>query len=194
MRGTFNTSYLGYDAVAIRETILSHQSKDEYMAALKSSISNIDITGYELKNLEDLEKPLVRVLEVEINAFDNPQASNFLFNAFILDKWSENPFKLKERLYPIDFGVPLIRVTILNLEYPDNFHIANLPEKVGVKLPNSGGTFLFEARNADNRLNLNNSLSINKSVFTSNEYPYLKELFNRILQVQNEDLLFKKKT
>ncbi|MEO5603386.1 MAG: DUF3858 domain-containing protein, partial [Cyclobacteriaceae bacterium] len=89
---------------------------------------------------------------------------------------------------------PLIRVTIFNLEYPINFEIVNIPEKVGISLPNSGGRFLFESSNVENKLSINNSLNINKSIFSSTEYQYLKELFDRIIQVQNGELLFKKKT
>ncbi|HEU5147722.1 MAG TPA: hypothetical protein VFT90_13440, partial [Chryseosolibacter sp.] len=83
---------------------------------------------------------------------------------------------------------------ILNLEYPTQFEIANIPEKIGLALPDGGGRFLFEAKNLENKFTLTNFLSIRKTVFSSTEYHYLKELFNRILQVQNSELIFKRKT
>ena len=43
------------------------------------------------------------------------------------------------------------------------------------------------------KISLNSSLQISKTVFSSTEYHYLKELFNRIIQVQNADLVFKRK-
>ena len=147
-----------------------------------------------MKDLEDLDKAVVRKLNIEMEAFDQPLASNVLFNPFILDKWSENPFKSRERLYPVDFGIPLERITVLNLEFPDDYEIANLPEAVGMSLPNSGGRYLLEARILGKKLLMTNSLSIKKTVYSSSEYHYLKELFNRILQIQNAELIFKKKT
>jgi hypothetical protein len=42
-------------------------------------------------------------------------------------------------------------------------------------------------------VSLSSSLIINKPIFSSQEYRYLKELFSRVLQVQNTDLLFKRK-
>jgi hypothetical protein len=194
MRGSLHTTFMGYDAVNKREEILSFQAEEEYIKDLKNSIGQIEITGYELKNIQDVEKPITRKLDIEIRAFDDAETANFLFNPFILNKWSDNPFKSKERLYPVDFGVPLERITVLTLEYPAEFEIANLPAKVGLSLPNSGGRYLFEASNIGNKVSLNNSLSIRKTIYSSAEYHYLKELFNRILQVQNGELIFKKKT
>jgi len=193
MKGSLHTTFVGYDAVDNRAEISAFSSKEEYIKQLQKDLAGIEITACEFENLEDYEKSVVRKLNVEIKVFDMEE-SNFLFNPFFLQKWSENPFKSRERLYPVDFGVPLERVMVFNLEYPAEFEVHNVPEKVGLSLPNGGGNFIFEAQHSDNKLSLNNSLSIRKTVYSSAEYHYLKELFNRIIQVQNGELIFKKKT
>lgn len=193
MRGTLTTTFMGYDAVTKRQEILSFPSHDDYIRELKKSLTVLEVAGYELKNVDDREKSITRKLEIELTAFDDPEVSTFLFSPFILDKWTENPFRSNERLYPVDFGTPIERVMIFTLEYPKEFEIVNLPEKVGLSLPNGGGRFLFEPGNSGNRLSVNHSLSIRKTVFSSVEYHYLKELFNHIIQVQNGELIFKKK-
>ena len=192
MHGTVQATYAGYAAVGKRQK-LAEVSQEEYIKELAKSFGSIGITGYEFTGTDDLDKPFVVKLNVEFNAFD-PKAANFLFNPFFFEKWSENPFKSKERLYPVDFGLPLDRLTVFNLEYPASLEVVNIPEKVGLSLPNQGGRFLFEAQNIGNKLSFNNSLSIRKTVYTSGEYHYLKELFARILQLQQSDLIFKKKT
>lgn len=193
IRGKLTTTFLGYDAVSKRREILSFPSLDDYIHELRNILGQIEITAHELKNIEDKNKSVIRVLDIELRAFDDAEVSSFLFNPFLVDKWSENPFKSTERLYPVDFGTPMERVTIFNMEYPPDFQIVNMPDKVGLSLPNSGGHYIFETRTQDNRLLIHNSLSIRKTVFTSTEYHYLKELFNRIIQVQNGELIFKKK-
>ncbi len=82
---------------------------------------------------------------------------------------------------------------ILNLEYPEEFELIDPPSKIGLALPNSGGKYIFDVQGIGNHLVMNNSLIIGKTVFTSEEYHYLKELFNRVIQVQNTDLIFKRK-
>lgn len=194
IHGQLITTFMGYDAIRKRKEILSFSSQDEYIRELGNSLGQIEITGHELKNIEDRSKSIVRKLDIELSAFDDPAVSSFLFNPFLLDRWSDNPFKSSERLYPVDFGAPIERVTILNLSYPPDFEIINLPEKIGLTLPDSGGGFIFEPGNQGNKLSISSSFSIRKTVFTSTEYHYLKELFSRIIQVQNGELIFRKKT
>ncbi|MGC1244048.1 MAG: DUF3857 domain-containing protein [Chryseosolibacter sp.] len=193
MRGTIHATYDGYAAVDKRE-VLAGVSQEEYIKDLGKSFGSVSVTGYEFKDIENLDKPLGVRLDVEISVFDNFEAANFLFNPFFFEKWSENPFKSKERLYPVDFGTPVERLTVFTLEYPATLEIVNIPEKVGLALPDQGGRFIFEARNTGNRLSFNNSLSIRKAVYTSAEYHVLKELFARILQVQQSELIFKRKS
>ncbi len=194
IRGSLTSTFFGYDAVNKRREIRSFQSYDDYISDLKTVLAGIEIKDYELRNVDDWEKPLTRTLNIEVHVFDDPGVANFLFNPFLLDKFSENPFRSQERLYPVDFGVPLERITVFNLQYPAEFEIVNVPESIGLALPNSGGRFLFQASNLDHKFAMSNSLSIRKTVYTSEEYYYLKELFNHILQVQNGDLVFKRRS
>jgi ribosomal protein L21E len=195
MRGSLQTTFIGYDAVNKRQEIQSFTAQQDYINDLKNVLSQyqVEVTGFQLDDVADMGKPLKRLLNIEIRAYDNLEVKDFLFNPFILEKWTENPFKSKERQYPVDFGIPLDRVTVFNLEYPAEFEVLNIPEKVALALPNSGGRFIYQASNQDNKLSMNHSLMINKPVFTSSEYQYLKELFNMIIQVQNGELIFRKK-
>ena len=192
-RGTIQKTYFGYEASSVRKELASFQTEQEYIDDLNSKSKNIHIQKFELQNVEDLEKPLVVKLDVEIEVFDDMKNKLFLFNPFILNKIDENPFKSNERLYPVDYGAPVDHVTILNLEYPADFVIESLPEKVAMSLPNTGGRYIFDMQNLGNKLTMSNSMQISKPVFSSGEYHYLKELYNRIIQVQNADLVFKRK-
>lgn len=194
IRGTLHTTFGGYDAVSQREKLGAAQSQEAYVKDLKETLNGIEITGYHFENTGDFDMPLVRTLDIELRAFDGSETTHFLFNPFFLEKWLENPFKSRERLYPVDFGAPLERVSVFNLEFPEGFEVASLPASVALALPQAGGRFLFEAKNSDSRLTVTHLLSIRKTVYSSTEYHYLKELFNRILQVQNGELVFKKKT
>jgi hypothetical protein len=194
MRGTLQTSYSGYDAIDQRKKMAAFNSHEEYIRDLDNKLNRIEIKGFEIKNLNDLTNPVVQSLKIEIVAFDDASAGNFMLNPFIMGKWEQNPFRSTSRLYPVDFGIPMEMITVLNLEYPEDFEILNLPDKTALSLPNSGGRFLLEIQQLDNKITLNSSLTISRTIFSSDEYAYLKELFNRIIQIQNGDLIFRKKT
>lgn len=193
LKGTIQLTYFGYDALELRKAISSFSDVKEYIADLDNKLDKIEILDFKVLNLEDLRKQVVIDLTVEMDGVDDLQANHFLFNPFLMERWEKNPFRSSERLYPVDFGAPLEEIVILNLTYPAEFQLSELPAKVGLQLPNSGGRYLFDVKNNGNVLSMQSSLLITKPVFSSAEYHYLKELFNQVIAVQHTDFVFERK-
>jgi hypothetical protein len=193
LRGTIQTTYIGYEAMSRRKKIHRFSNTEEYVTDLDNKNDKFEVKAFTIDDLEELNKPLVQTLTVEIAGFDNLEMDHFLFNPFILGKREENPFRSSQRLYPVDFGTPIEYITLLKLEYPAAFEIVNLPQKTGLVLPNAGGRYIIDVQNTDNKLSFNSSLSITRTLFASHEYQYLKELFARIIQIENGELIFKRK-
>ncbi|MEO7990968.1 MAG: hypothetical protein ABI663_15580 [Chryseolinea sp.] len=193
MTGTIHYTYMGYKAASQRSKLSTFSSEKEFIDDLQKRMHSITIKGFEFQNVDNLTKPLVLKFDVVIEAFDDLNANSFLFNPFLIDRWEKNPFKSSERSYPVDFGAPLDQVLIFSLTFPENFEVDELPQKVALALPNNGGKYIYDVQQLGNRFTMNHSLQISKTIFTSTEYHYLKELFNHVIQVQQTDIVFKRK-
>lgn len=193
VKGSIERVYTGYDAVDTRKEIFAAGSDDNYFKKLKTDHKGIDLTGCKVDNPDDLNKPVTVRLEFEWSCYDDVQAQNFLFNPFVFNRITQNPFRSNERLYPVDFGTPQERTLMMTLEYPQEFQPAELPAKVGISLPNASARYGFEIKNEGNKITMQSYLTIAKPVFTSDEYHYLKELYAQIVANQQAELLFKKK-
>jgi hypothetical protein len=193
MRGYIKQTYIGYEAISIRKKIHAFHNHEEYIKDLKNSLHGVDVKNVVISNVDSLDAEVIQKMDIEMEAFSDPKTHTFLFNPFLLDKWEENPFKSNKRLYPVDFGAPMVISTTIELDYPKEFELVNLPEKIGLSLPNSGGRYLVSATLTNNKLIFTHWITISKTVFTAEEYHYLKELFNKVIQIQNSDLLFKRK-
>lgn len=192
IRGTIAYNYYGYEAISKRKEIAKFSTEEAYLTDLKSKLHKTRILKAELTNLNDITKSLSEKFEVEIETFENLDASNLIINPFIESLIKTNPFKSKERLFPVDFGIPIDESIIMSLEYPDDLVLTETPEKLALALPNAGGRYLFSLQNVGNKILLNNALTVTRILYSSEEYHYLKELYSRILQVQNTSLVFKK--
>lgn len=192
-KGTIEHTYYGYRSVDQRKYIASFNSVDEYLSSIKKKLPSTEIVSHKIEGFDDFESSIKEKFEVIIEGFDDLNKNNLLLNPFFTDKIESNPFKANERLYPVDFGVPLERTMILTLNVPAEFELMEKPESNALALPNSGGKFLFDITSRENQLQINYSLAINKTVFHSQEYQYLKELFGRIIQTQQADLVFSKR-
>ncbi len=192
LTGTVEYAYYGYTAYEKRTDLASFNNQEEYLTDLKKKMKLVTVNSFEMAGTDIYDPKVVHKFDVEIEVLDQV-GDGFLLNPFLMEKMSRNPFKLTERLYPINFGTAQELTIILNLTYPENFSIVEKPEKTLLSIPAGGGKFLFDIIDNGNKATMTYSLTLAKPVYTSVEYQYIKELYNRVVQVQNFDWLFKKK-
>jgi len=176
-----------------RKAIKKFNSFDEYVEDLNSKLQKTKIIKSEVINLDSLDKPIGEKYEVEVNLYDNVTGGKLTFNPFFLDRIDENPFKLAERSYPVDWGMPSEDRFILTMHLPAQYTIQAPPAAMAVNLPNNGGKFLTSYEPGDNSFTFSNAIEFTKSVYSSAEYPYLKELYNKIIQSEKAEMVFVKK-
>lgn len=182
----------GYEAYDKRKAISSQESIEKYKNKMQQDFHSFQIVNYELEDFNDLSKPLIEKFKVESSLeMSNP---NILYlNPFLIERWEQNPFKSNQRLYPVDFGAPMESTFILNLDFPDSYLVDEVPKSVAMALPQNGGKFLVNVTNRENRISLTSIINLSKVVYSSDEYHTLKELFNRIVQMQQSQIVLKKK-
>ncbi len=193
LKGTLIHYSGGYEAYKKRKAIKKFNSVDEYVEDLNNSMPRTKILKSEISNLDSLDMPLGEKYEVEVSLADKGNDSQVAFNPVMLDRIDVNPFKLAERLYPVDWGMPSEDRFILTLHLPDQYTVTTPPPVASVTLPNAGGRFLTSYEPNGNYFTFSSDIELNKSIYSSQEYPYLKELFNKIIQVEKAEIIFKKK-
>ena len=193
LKGTITYYSLGYEAYETRSAIKKYTTQDEYVAAFGAKLPKVKILKAEITNLDTLDKPLVEKYDVEINASDKTGSGSFSFNPFFMSKITSNPFKLAERTYPVDMGVLNDYRTILTVHLPPGYVIDSPPQNIGEALPNNGGRFLTDFHSDDNSFTFSHIIQLNKPIFEAEEYPYLKEFYNKIILSEKAEMIFKKK-
>lgn len=193
MTGTITHSYYGYAAVDQRRKMLGFNDEKSYVDQVKAKNHALEVKGYQRTMEADLSKAISETYTVEIAAFDSPTATHFLFNPLFENRMVSNPFKTEARIYPVDFGVPQEQNIIVAVEYPDNFEVSSVPDKVGLALPNAGGRYVYGAVTDGKKLSISNLMTISRAIYSPEEYPFLRELYARRIQAENADIIFQRK-
>ncbi len=193
LAGTMRVISYDYKALEKRRQIQSFGKIENYSASLEREWSLHTVRNMSIENLGEHEKPLTETMEIEFNRDDLANVNRVYFNPFVVGRWTTNPFKLKERNFPVDFGTPQEETVLVVVEYPPDFTLDEMPKDVAMALPNKGGRFTFSCGNIGNKLNITYTLSLSKAIYEAQEYPYLKELFARIVQIRQTDLVLIKK-
>ena len=189
--GIMHKSYDGYAAVNKRENI-KLVTKQKYLDDIENVDDRLSIKSYKNSNLETIDVPLKEHFEITIENENEFDGNIVILNPFINDKL-KNPFQLKERTYPVDYGYPILLQYTLMLEIPEGYKITSLPENKAFKLPNGGGSYFFSIKEVNHKISMISRFKIAKTFFIPEEYPYLKKFYNQVIKTQKSLITLEKK-
>lgn len=191
-KGLLTITSSGYEAFEKRSRIIDAGSEQAYLQRIQSNLHEIVLSDYKVENFKDPNQPLVETFGFEMKV-DQMGAKKLYLNPFLIDRWQNNPFRSNQRLYPVDFGAPVESTFHLTLNFPPQYFIEENLENSAYTLPGNGGRYLLNATSLENKLSVTSIITLNKMVYSSNEYHSLKELFNRIIESQNSQIVFSQK-
>ena len=192
LKGTLTNYFIGYEAYKKRVAIKKYNSIDDYVEKLGAESPKLKILKSEIVNLDSLDEPLTERFEIEFNAY-NKLDNRIAFNPFFWDRITVNPFKLDERSYPVDWGMASDYRTILTIHLPPQYAVETPPQIMAVAMPDNGGKFMTAYDSDNNAFTFSHVIQLNKPVYGPDEYPYLKEFYNKIIQSEKAEIVFKKK-
>jgi len=182
----------GYLAAFTRRSI-NNKGVDKYIESKKDEFGqDFLITEHEVKNLDDYTKKLDIKLTVE--STEGALGNIVYMNPMIVKMFDENPFKQENRLYPVDFGIPIKEKMMTTIVLPEGFIVDEMPKPATVTLPDNAGLFKFQVVNQNNMIQILCNFSLNKTLFLPEEYAYLKEFFNYVINKQEEQIVIKRKS
>lgn len=192
IKGFMRITSNAYMALKKRDAILT-ENETVYRKDFEYNTGQPDfvIESYRNKNLNAVDEPLIEDFKI---SYDFATESNdlLILNPFF-DKINTNPFKLKERLYPVDLGYPITENYLINLTVPDNFTISSVPKSENVVLANDDASLISSTTVNGQIVSITYKININKTHFKADEYQQLKSFFKSIIDYQNEVIILKKK-
>ena len=192
LRGKLTYSRSGYAAFEMR-TNIEKKGKERYVEDFGKTQQSWNILKSEFQNLEDIEKSAIETHDISIQEHGITTDQLIYINPFIIFKEDENPFKVETREFPIDFGVRTEKIYITNIIIPDGYLVDEIPQPKVTALPESKGKFSYHVSQTGNRLTVVSNIQINERIFMQDEYPGLREFYNRIVAKQAEQIVLKKK-
>ena len=185
---TGKLSYIkkGYAAYDFRKELEDYNDFDEYVEHLMDEYPEIEITDAKLEGLENVYEPIKEVYEVKINNHAQSIGNTVYLTMTLLENIEDNPFKAKERRYPIDLIIPTQHKGVVKISLPENFVVDELPEQIRLLLPNNDAAYTYSISSMNNMIMLNYNLSINKELFLETEYDDLKAFYNEVVNKQSE--------
>jgi hypothetical protein len=194
LKGTLVNYSTGYEAYKRRVAIKKFNSIDEYVENLNGKLPKWKFTKSEIRNLDSLDMPVVEQYDVEIKVYDKLGETNkATFSPYYIHRMTTNPFKLNERSFPIDMGMASEDRYAITVHLPAGYMVDTPPQTMAISIPNNGGKYVSNYEPGDNSFSFVYLTQFNKSVYGTEEFPSIKEFYNKIIQSQKTEMVLKKK-
>ncbi len=100
---------------------------------------------------------------------------------------------VEQRLYPVDFAYPWQERYLANITLPEGYVIDELPTSQRTTSADKSLTATFATEEKEgNVLAINFTVSVRRTVYKANEYVGLREMFRRIIELQETTIVLKK--
>jgi hypothetical protein len=192
LSGLIEESEGGYTGFSNRKDY-NKEGKEKYIESLKKKLVGWDIENLDIKNVEKVSEVFQTNYNVTIGEHAQAASNLIYINPLLHRKADNNPFKLEERKFPVDFAAPTDETYILTLSIPEGYQVEELPKATIVSLPDGAGKFTYNVNVNGNTLQVVSKLSIRKTMFIGDEYQYLREFYNHIVTKHSEQVVLKKK-
>ena len=139
-----------------------------------------------------IDKPLKENYNISIKpeiVGDKVVLNPFFHRTYI----SKNPFRMKERSYPMDFGFPFTNTYIISIDLGDIYNIEQLPKSRSIKLQNNDGECSVTYVAEDNKINIRFNMKLNSYTYPSDAYESLKEFFGTMITMLKEESIILKR-
>ncbi|MBI1770029.1 MAG: DUF3857 domain-containing protein [Bacteroidetes bacterium] len=191
LKGSLKIDKTGYSSADARKSYLANGEKD-YLKAFTEGRS-WTLSKSEFQNVNEIHQPFKEIHELTINEHITEAGSTIYLSPFILAKAKENPFKLEKRTYPVDFAHAFDEMYTARITIPEGYVIDEMPKSKVIALPENTARYSYNAAQAGNTISITSSLVINRSLFTQEEYPNLREFYSQLVAKQAEQIVLKKK-
>lgn len=192
--GIFDEINMGYFAIDKRKLLRSMSNETHYLEDKQEKLDDdIYLTSYRLFEERNHDKLVSERFGFEIE--DVLEGDVIYLNPFLTQSFEKNPFQLKERTYPVDFGYARSYDYQANIDIPEGYYLKSLPEKTKVELEKNLGSLKLDYQTNGSKILISLSVKLNSAYVPPESYESLKKMFGNIIDLERNSLIvFEKKT
>lgn len=192
IQGSIKSIKYDYAAYRFRKQYLtSYSGAGEYIQEIEKK-NQFDVQNYEIRNVDSLDKTVLVQLNDLSTSTLTKTGDRIYMNPIIYNRKMKNPFTLKQRNYPVDYGHSYRTVNNYQITIPGDYKIESLPSSRLIRMPGDGAKFLYSCKKMGKKVIITNVFLIQKTVFLQDEYKDLKDFYDRMIKKQAEQIVLKK--
>ena len=174
-----------------KSMMLDSTSEEDKKDYFNKKPDGLKILSVSYENTLNDNQPLIQRLEFD---YKGPNTGDYYFiNPQLLTTGNSNPFIQSTRQTDIDLGSRQELVLKLNIEYPSSYTIDFLPQNIIVRAPDTSFIYKRIINSDTSLISYYQIFEIKVPLFYKEDYPGVKEFFDRVYALMAEEIVLKKK-
>ncbi|MBT0606654.1 DUF3857 domain-containing protein [Aequorivita echinoideorum] len=191
VKGSSQSRFTGNYALQYRSHFKNAQ-EDTQRKELEKEYINTELSNVKFGNLEKPYEPVSLQYDFEVLDAVEEVSGKYYFSPLLFMAATENPFKLEERNYPIDYSFPTKNRYIVSINIPEGYKVESIPESSAFSLGENTGSFKYAIAQTANKLQLTVELAINEAYIAAADYGNLKKFYELLIAKENEKVVLSK--
>lgn len=163
--------------------------KEESLITQYEEANGVEVDDFKILHKDEIYKPITR--NVKFLSEDLVESINgkLYIEPLLFLTQHKNPFKLKERKFPVDFSTPWKVQSLVTMKIPEGYKIETIPEAFAIALPDKLGVFKYEVKQSGNKVSTICVLQFDSHIIAPKYYPYLKDFYSRLVKKESEKIV-----
>ena len=189
--GKVAKNFTSYSAYGYRAKY-NNMSEEDHIKSLEDEKGDIEISELNVENKDEISEAVKLSYEYELLDGADEIGDKVYFTPMLFFATKENPFKLDERIYPIDYVLPFKDSFIVNVMIPEGYVVESLPDAGAMEFKGSQVKFLYFVKANGSYLQLRIDLEVNNPIILPADYKDYKDFYSKIIEKQTEQVVLSK--
>lgn len=185
--GFVRTKYDNLNALKFRKSY-NHIKEEELIEKYEEN-NSLEIDEFKLVNQEILGKPVIRNVKFTTEDLIESIGNKLYIEPSLFLTKRNNPFKLDERKYPVDFTTAWKETNKVTIQIPKGYTIESIPASIAIALPDNLGVFKYQVTKGVDKIKTVSVLQFNASMVPPQYYTYLKDFYTKLVEKQTEKIV-----
>ncbi|MFN8206187.1 MAG: DUF3857 domain-containing protein [Bacteroidales bacterium] len=165
LAGKMQIEHGNYAAYIKRREVHGYNSREEYIQKFQSEVPGLSLTEPAFENLDTLGIALTESYNCSFENQVTKSGNVCYFNPLQIDRNDENPFRLEEREYPVEFYYPQLILQTIKIAIPEGYTVESMPKPAIFTLPDKAAKYVYNIVLVNNEIQLTSMLQVSRIFF-----------------------------
>ncbi|MDN3493865.1 transglutaminase domain-containing protein [Winogradskyella bathintestinalis] len=170
----------------------ANMTEEDRVKTLEKDKGDIEISELNVESIKDATQPIKVNYVYELTDGIDEVGDKIYFSPLLFLAIKENPFKLEERQYPIDFVILQSDKYYINIKLPEAYVVESLPESEAVEFADANAKFTYLVRQNGKYLQINTQIDILNPLILPSDYINFKAFYSKIVEKHTEQIVLTK--